>query len=252
MFDTFIKKLVMGPLYDSTEINVFLIDPPGPNYSDHVENRFVVQGSNVGILEKADAVIDIISQSKIAKHVINVMGGEIFNDGIGTHWFIQYSNFYERIRKACWALRVEFQINWVTDFIFVENREMVQWLMDKCGTKSKIATRYPFIGSGMSLNNRMVLQKNIELYKKHIDSITVVLDKPNINGLILGKDRFFNEVVYTGFPTNYGWHDPANIRSKALPAAQEIVEGVMAIEKKYPAMKRYHTTPKHILKLLLE
>jgi hypothetical protein len=250
MFDAFIKKLILGPLFGQTIIDVFLINSAGPNHSDKMENRFVVSGQAT-FAEKIEEVIGIIRNSSMKKHVVNFTGGEIFNEGIGTNYFLVYAHLYSQLLHVCMELDVELEVNWVTDMLFKENEEMVSWLLEKCPT-SKLCGRYSFIGSGLNLNKRLVLQNNIRNYKDHIRALAIVLDKPNINGLIEGKDRFFMESIYPEYQTYYDWHDPEQTRKKALPAAQEIVEAVMTIESKYPNMKRTHFTPKHILQLLLD
>jgi hypothetical protein len=189
------------------------------------------------IIEKAYKTVDFIFNSKLKKHTINVMGGEIFNDKIETSVFLDYYKFYEIIRKTCQDIGVEFQINWVTNLIFTENREMVDWLIEKTQEHAKISTSYDFAGRGLDINRQLIFRHNLNRYKKHIGVVGFVLTRPSIRKLIADKDKFFKEQLYGKFPLYFDWYVPGKTAGKNMPSEQETLDALRYVASNYPEIE---------------
>lgn len=188
-------------------------------------------------LGRAQHVVELIKQSASRKHVINVLGYEIFSDTIGVHLFFTYHRFFEIIRIACDALGVQFQVNWVTDMVFKENREMVSWLLEKTHGLSKLKTTYKFVGCGISLNDRMTFQNNMRIYKDRLDCVSVILNTPSIRKLLADNDKYFKNSLYGEYPLTYQLCSPGKMEKKLVPAEQEVQQTLAFIAEKYPKIQ---------------
>lgn len=236
MNNEILNEMLSSKVQDSTEIEHHLTEFCNLSCSFCHQDH----DSKVGldsIIEKAHKTVDFIFHSKKKKHTINVMGGEIFNDKIETNVFLDYYKFYEIIEKVCRDLKVEFQINWVTNLIFTENREMVDWLMEKTKAHAKISTSYDFAGRGLDINRSLVFKYNLDRYKEHIGVVGFVLTRPSIRKLLLDKDKFFKEQLYGNFPLYFDWYVPGKTASKNLPSDQETLDALRFVANNYPQIE---------------
>ncbi|BCM95112.1 putative radical SAM superfamily [Burkholderia phage FLC6] len=233
MNNDILNEMLSSKVQDSTEIEHHLFEYCNLNCSFCGQDH----DSKVGmesIIDKAHKTVDFIFHSKKKKHTINVMGGEIFNDKIETNVFLDYYKFYEIIEKVCRDLGVEFQINWVTNLIFTENREMVQWLMNKTKAHARISTSYDFAGRGLDINRSLVFKHNLNLFKEHIGVVGFVLTKPAIRKLLNSTDMFFQTVLYPNFPLYFDWYVPEKSSNKMMPSEQEMLDALLFVADKYP------------------
>ncbi|BDD79358.1 hypothetical protein [Burkholderia phage FLC8] len=233
MNNDILNEMLSSKVQDSTEIEHHLFEYCNLNCSFCGQDH----DSKVGmesIIEKAHKTVDFIFHSKKKKHTINVMGGEIFNDKIETNVFLDYYKFYEIIEKVCRDLGVEFQINWVTNLIFTENREMVDWLMHMTKEHAKISTSYDFAGRGLDINKHLIFTRNLERYKEHIGVVGFVLTKPAIRKLLNAKDMFFLKTLYPNFPLYFDWYVPEKSANKMMPSEQEMLDALLYVAEHYP------------------
>lgn len=231
--EKFLNAMLADKVQDSTEIEHHLFEFCNLNCSFCGQDHKSEVGMET-ILEKAHKTVDFIMKSEKKKHTINVMGGEIFNDKIDTKTFMDYYQFYEIIRKACQDLQVEFQINWVTNLVFSENREMVDWLLSKTKEHCKISTSYDFAGRGLNINRSLMFKANLARYKEYIGVVGFVLTSPAIRKLIANKDKFFKEVLYQDYPLYFDWYVPEKSAEKMMPTEPEVLEGLLYIAENYP------------------
>lgn len=231
--ESFLKAMLDDKIQESTEIEHHLFELCNLNCSFCGQDHKSTEGMET-ILEKAHKTVEFILKSRKKKHTINVMGGEIFNDLVDTKTFMDYYQFYDIIKKACQDLNVEFQINWVTNLVFAENREMVDWLMEKTSDHCKISTSYDFAGRGMNINRSLMFKTNLARYKKYIGVVGFVLTRPSIRKLIDNKDKFFTEVLYPNFPLYFDWYVPEKSAEKMMPSEQETLDGLLYLAENYP------------------
>lgn len=232
----FLQNVLASKLPESSEIEHHLFEFCNLNCSFCGQDHKSTVGMD-SIVDKAHQTVDFIMRSPLKMHTINVMGGEIFNDGIGVDVFLQYFEFYEIIRKACADLKVDFQINWVTNLVFKENREMVDLLLEKTAMHSRISTSYDFAGRGLNLNKKMLFEYNLLYYKKYIGVVGFVLTAPAIRKLIANKDRFFRDILYGNYPLYFDWYVPEKTAEKMMPSEQETLDGLLFIAENYPEVE---------------
>jgi sulfatase maturation enzyme AslB (radical SAM superfamily) len=234
--EDFLKNLLAAKLPESSEVEIHAFEFCNLNCSFCGQDHDSTVGMNT-IAEKAHQTVEFIMNSPLKKHTVNFMGGEIFNDAVGTEVFLQYLEFYEIIKEACRKMKVGFQINWVTNLIFTENREMVDWLMEKTGKHSKISTSYDFAGRGLNLNRRLMFEFNMARYKKYIGVVGFVFTAPAIRKLIAGKDKYFLDVLYPNYPLYFDWYVPEKSAAKMMPSEQEMLDGLLFLAERFPQVE---------------
>lgn len=234
--EQYLKEVLRDKVPESSEIEHHLFEFCNLNCSFCGQDHKSTDGMD-NIIEKAHQTVDFIMRSPLKMHTVNVMGGEIFNDKVDVSVFVQYHQFYEIIRKACEDLKVDFQINWVTNLVFRENAEMVDMLLEKTRKHSKISTSYDFAGRGLNLNNQLLFQRNLMRYRKYIGVVGFVFTAPSIRKMMLDKDPFFKEVLYPNFPLYFDWYVPEKAAEKMMPTEQQMLDGLVFLANNYPQVE---------------
>ena len=99
--------------------------------------------------------------------IVNVMGGEIFNDDLPVTIFKDYAKMFLVIQSTCERLNIQFRMNFVTNLIFNNTTSKhVDKLILNCGPRAFLSTSYDLSGRGLDLNRKMTLKKNLERYKR--------------------------------------------------------------------------------------
>lgn len=234
--EEFLKNVLQNKVPESSEVEIHAFEFCNLSCSFCGQDHKSTEGMDT-VVQKARQAVDFIMRSALKKHTINFMGGEIFNDKVGPEVFVQYHQFYEIIRKACEDLKVDFQINWVTNLIFRENTEMVDMLLEKTRKHSKISTSYDFAGRGLNLNNQLLFQRNLMRYRKYIGVVGFVFTAPSIRKMMLNKDKFFKEVLYPNFPLYFDWYVPEKAAEKMMPSEQQMLDGLVFLANNYPQVE---------------
>lgn len=232
--EQYLNQLLASKVQDSSEIEHHLFEKCNLNCAFCGQDHDSEVGMN-SIIDKAHQTVEFMIKSPLKKHTINVMGGEIFNDLIEYGTITDYFKFYEIIRKYCEDTNTEFRINFVTNLIFRENREIVDWLLEKTPAKNvMLSTSYDFAGRGLDINRSMIFQANLTRYKDRIGVVGFVLTRPAIRKLIANKDKFFKENLYGKYPLYFDWYVPEKSSEKMMPTEQEMLDGLLYVAEHYP------------------
>lgn len=230
--EKYLQNLLGDKVPKTTEVELHLFEFCNLACSFCGQDHDSTEGMNT-ILEKAQQVIDFIDSSPLNDHIVNVMGGEIFNDLIDDKIFLDYIEFYKMIRNYCLANNQTVRFNFVTNLIFNSNREQVNNLLHHCND-IHLSTSYDFAGRGLDINRMLTFKENLKLYKNRIGVVGFVLSKPSIRKLLRDEDKFFKEVLYPNFPLYFDWYVPENSSDKMLPSEREMLDALLFVARQYP------------------
>ena len=235
MNNDFLNNLLIKKRNENTEIEIHLFE-----YCN-LACRFCGQDHNskVGfdtIVYKSNDVIDFISRSPMSDHILNIMGGEVFNDLIPDELFNDYIEFATRIIDYCNANNQRITINWVTNLIYKKTDRVLN-LLEKLGSMGQevnLSTSYDFEGRGYAKMVNSLFAKNLELFSDYIYTIGFVLTSPSIKNLLKDDDPFF-KILYKKHTLYFDYYVPEETNCDVLmPSDQELLDAFLFTAKNYP------------------
>jgi radical SAM protein with 4Fe4S-binding SPASM domain len=187
------------------------------------------------ILDKVEPVQKFISNNFRKHHILNIMGGEIFNDELPDAILDQYKEFATRVNGSAQQQGHTCTFNWVTNLIFQKKERITRFFedLDVLGIPSNISTSYDFTGRKNSLWSLDTFKTNLELFKSRIFTVGFVLTKPAIESLIAGPDEFF-DYLYANYPVYFDYYVPENGANVLMPTDQNILDAFLYVSRKYP------------------
>lgn len=231
----FLKHVLKDKVPDSTEIELHLFEFCNLSCSFCGQDHDSTEGMNT-ITEKANQVIGFIQQSGMTSHIVNTMGGEIFNDLVPDETFDQYWEFYNLINGWCAEHNHRVRFNWVTNLVFQKSDRVLDLItrMRAVGNNAFISTSYDFAGRGFNLNRTLQYGRNLKIFGDWITVIGFVLTKPAIRKILFKEDRFFKEVLYNNYTLYFDYYVPELGADKMMPSEQEMLDCMVFIAENYP------------------
>jgi len=142
----FLKHVLKDKVPDSTEIELHLFEFCNLSCSFCGQDHDSEEGLNT-VSEKAKQVIDFMQKSGKTSHIVNSMGGEIFNDLVPDETLSQYWDFYTEINDWCINNNHKVRFNWVTNLIFQKSERVLDLItrMRDVSGNAYISTSYDFV-----------------------------------------------------------------------------------------------------------
>jgi len=187
------------------------------------------------VVLKADKALEFISKSTSKNHIVNIMGGEIFNDELSDDIFNDYLQFAKKINDYVVAKSETCVFNWVSNLIFAK-RERVQFFLNSLSAENiqwNISTSYDFTGRKNSLWKKEIFHFNLELFKERIYTIGFVLTKESVAALLKDDDEYFKH-LYLHYPLYFDFYVPENGANRLMPSDRDILDAYLFIAKNYP------------------
>ncbi len=223
---SYLNTLLKDKLPDSSEIEIHLFEFCNLSCAFCGQDHDSTVGmSRDSIMEKAALVNAFIKNNNTDSHIINIMGGEIFNDEISDDMFELYHEFYKAIYKP------NVRFNWVTNLVFNKNKRVKQFIDNH--PNSFISTSYDFSGRGMNLERSLLFETNLKVFKGDIKVIGFVLTRPAIKKILTKTDRLF-EHLYDNYHLYFDYYVPELSAEKMMPSEQQILDVMLFIADKYP------------------
>lgn len=231
----FLKHILKNKMPDSTEIELHLFEFCNLSCSFCGQDHDSTEGMNT-IVQKAQQVIDFMEQSGKNSHIVNSMGGEIFNDLVPDDVFDQYWQFYNIINDWCIVNQHQVRFNWVTNLIFQKSDRVKNLItkMRSIGNNAFISTSYDFAGRGLDINRTLQFDKNLKIFGDWITVIGFVMTKPAIKKILTKTDKFFTDNLYKNYTLYFDYYVPEASSKKMMPSEQEMLDCMMFIAKNYP------------------
>lgn len=230
--EDFLKNMLSDKVSEMSEIEIHLFEYCNLSCSFCGQDHKNKEGMD-SVVDKAKIVIDFMKKSTLKHHVVNIMGGEIFNDDITDKMFVDYNAFCIQVNYFAMQRGLTVRFNFVTNLIFTKNIENVQYLLMYV-ENSMISTSYDFSGRGLDINRMMTFKANLERFKDRIGVVGFVLTKPSIRKLLADKDKFFKETLYKNYPIYFDWYVPEATADKMMPSEQEMLDALLYLAEHYP------------------
>lgn len=234
MSESYLNTLLKSKLPDSSEIEIHFFELCNLKCQfcgqDHDAKEGIQQ-----ILDKVSPVVNFIRNNNKKSHILNLMGGELFNDDLPDQVFNDYLGFARQVASAAKSQDHTIHINWVSNLIF-KKRDRVIALLNALKSEeisSKISTSYDFTGRATSLWNREVFADNLLYFKKDIYTVGFVLTRPAINHLLENKDKFFDS-LYEHYPLYFDFYVPESSADYLMPSDEDILKYYLFVAKNYP------------------
>ena len=231
----YLKHVLKDKVNTSTEIELHLFEFCNLSCAFCGQDHNSVEGMNT-IVQKADKVIDFMKRSGLKSHIVNTMGGEIFNDLIEDKFFDAYFEFYKKINDWVNENGHKVRFNWVTNLIFNKYERVVDLIkkMRAIGENAFISTSYDFAGRGLTDTRTDIFKKNLEKFGDWITVIGFVLTKPAIRKILKDEDPYFKDVLYKKYTIYYDYYVPELSAEKLMPSEQEMLDCMLHVAKNYP------------------
>jgi MoaA/NifB/PqqE/SkfB family radical SAM enzyme len=231
----FLKHVLKDKVPDSTEIELHLFEFCNLSCSFCGQDHDSEEGLNT-VSEKAKQVIDFMQKSGKTSHIVNSMGGEIFNDLVPDETLSQYWDFYTEINDWCISNNHKVRFNWVTNLIFQKSERVLDLItrMRNVSGNAYISTSYDFAGRGLDINKTIQFDANLKKFGDWITVIGFVMTKPAIRKILTKTDKFFSENLYKNYTLYFDYYVPELRSDKNMPSEQEMLDCMLFIAKNYP------------------
>ena|SRR6056300_584119 len=230
MSKSYLNKALESKIPDSTEIELHLFEFCNLNCAFCGQDHDSTVGMNLeAAIDKAKECVKFINNSEKDSHIINIMGGEIFNDQVPDHMFDAYSKFHQYITENT-TDKVRF--NWVTNLIFGQYERVDKFI--RSHKDSYISTSYDFAGRGLNDFKANLFSINLERFSDIITVIGFVLTKPAIRKILRNQDEYF-KYLYKNYTLYFDYYVPElKSASKLLPSEQEMLDAMIHVAHNYP------------------
>lgn len=231
---SYLSQLLESKLPDASEVELHLFELCNLRCHFCGQDHEDTTGFDL-VLDKIPPVKEFIKNNYRTKHIINIMGGEIFNDDLPDSMFESYKILAVETNEYAKQLGHECTFNWVTNLIFKKYTRIEAFFnfLDEKGIKANISTSYDFVGRKNSLWNIDVFSKNLALLKDRVFTVGFVLTKTSIKHLLAKRDPFF-DVLYENYPLYFDYYVPENGANVLMPSDQDILDCYLYIAKNYP------------------
>lgn len=187
------------------------------------------------IADKIKPIQEFIEANHKKKHILNIMGGEIFNDKIQDSLFEEYFKLAVEVDRYAKKIGHECHFNWVTNLVYTKHERVRDFLtrLRNEGISTKLSTSYDFTGRKNKTWISDLFQKNIEIFREDIYTVGFVLTKPAIQFMMTEKDEYF-EHLYKHYPLYFDFYVPEAGAAVLMPSDDEILEAYRFVAKNYP------------------
>lgn len=231
---SYLSKLLNKKMPDSSEIELHLFELCNLRCHFCGQDHDDRTGFDL-ILNKIDPVKEFILKNPRTNHILNIMGGEVFNDELPDSMFESYKTLVLDIDAFAKTLGHTCSFNWVTNLIFKKSDRVLDFLnfLEEKGITINISTSYDFAGRKNSLWNLETFTQNLELLGSRIYTVGFVLTKTSIRHLLAKRDPYF-DVLYGKYPLYFDYYVPENGANILMPSDKEILGCYLFIAKNYP------------------
>lgn len=234
MQNNYLSLLLDRKLPDSSEIELHLFELCNLRCHFCGQDHEDKTGFNL-ILDKIKPVQDFIASNHKTRHILNIMGGEVFNDALPDSMLEDYIKLAVEINAFAKNLGHHCVFNWVTNLIFEKSHRIRSFILklESLGIETNISTSYDFAGRKNSLWNLETFKTNLEMFKDRVFTVGFVLTKTSINHLTTKGDLFF-DYLYQNYPLYFDYYVPENGANVLMPSDKDILDVYLYIAKNYP------------------
>jgi hypothetical protein len=169
---------------------------------------------------------------------ISIMGGELFQDKFGSDVWVLYKELIADLymeAKKWFSGRVS--VGASTNFLFSNDKPLevlINNLQSDYDIDFRLKTSYDM--KGRPFTQRLITNfvRNLSIFRKNTDSISVCLHKPNIHAMVKGEDSILKSISQ-GLELCFDWYIPDGKNdSKYFPSDEECKQVLLHLMKEYP------------------
>lgn len=188
------------------------------------------------VVDKAAIVNEMIDEDRRKTFVINVMGGEIFDDAIfDDKLTADYIEMCRRIHAHVNALNKTVRFNFVSNLV-TEQPERIETLLSTLraeGINATLTTSYDAKGR-FNRKQLEVFKSNMERLRGEITCVSMLLTKPVIANLIAGKDEYFDYLYKQGYYIYFDYYSPSEDHLVMGPSDKDLLRAFYFLVDNYP------------------
>jgi hypothetical protein len=220
---SYLSQLLEKKLPDSSEIELHLFELCNLRCHFCGQDHEDKTGFDL-IRSKINPVKEFIANNSKRSHILNIMGGEVFNDELPDSIFGDYFSLAVEVNDFALSLGHQCTFNWVTNLIFKKSERIQDFILglEARGVKTNISTSYDFAGRKNSLWNIDTFKKNLEMFKDRVFTVGFVLTKTSIDHLLTKEDPFF-DYLYARYPLYFDYYVPENGANTLMPSDRDLL-----------------------------
>lgn len=243
--DSILNHILKDKITDSAEIEIHFFEYCNLACAFCGQDHDSLVGMST-VLNKIERVCSFIDGSSMSSFVVNMMGGELFNDEINDSLFADYTEFALAVHSHAAAAGKTTIVNWVTNLVF-DNYQRVEQLISTLtllGVNVNISTSYDFAGRPLTDVKKETFFINLHRFKNHIYTIGFVLTKQAIKRIMQNKDEVF-EYLYANYPLYFDYYVPERLSQHMIPSDREHLDVFLYLAEHYPNVAPVSDWVKH-------
>ena len=232
--DEFLNKLLERKIPESSEVQLILFQHCNLKCNFCGQDHKNATGLDT-ITLKAEEIKKFMTGNLRKSHIINMMGGELFNDDLPQRVFDDYSRLLLDIHQFAMETEQKVYFNFATNLIFNARERVLDFVktMKSHGISCNMSTSYDFYGRKSKLWDEDLFKANIDYFQDHIKTINCVLTKPAIQLFTRTPDAYF-DYLYSKFDIFFEYYQPEANPQILMPSDKEILDAFLFLAKKYP------------------
>lgn len=226
-----IQDIIQNKVPDYAEIEIFFFEHCNLRcvhcFQDHLSKEGM---DRERILTKISLIEDFFKRTPKNEVILNVMGGELFQDDILEEFLPIYSEFISGVERLSQEYNKSCRFNFVTNLLATNHNLLKSWLDDH---GLKLSVSYDLSGR---FNSHQIetFKKNIEEYREYIGLICLVATKQNINLLLKSRDPYY-DYLYNNFDCYWDQLTPGpTVPTILVPTEKEYLNFLKHLIDYYP------------------
>lgn len=226
-----INELLANKAPDYAEVEVFMFEHCNLRcihcFQDHTAHEGMSEAS---IMEKADIIERFFERTPKQTVILNIMGGELFQDDLLDTYLPIYSKFIYRLQKAACLHSKQIRLNFVTNLLMTKHNVFINWL-EEHGLKLSVSYDH----SGRFNNDQYKLFKqNIDVYSKYVSLVCSVATAQNIKLVMQRSDPYF-DYLYGKFDFYWDQLTPGpTVPTSLVPSERQYLDFMLFLLEHYP------------------
>jgi sulfatase maturation enzyme AslB (radical SAM superfamily) len=226
-----IQNILSSKIPDYAEIEIFFFEQCDLRCVHCFQDHDSILGQDeFTIMSKVDLVEEFFKKTPKTIVIMNIMGGELFQDKLLDNFLPIYTKFINSINQLASKYNKIPKFNFITNLLTTNHDLFKSWLQSH---QLKLSVSYDLSGR-FNLNQLLQFKHNIEIYKDYIEMIGLVSTKHNIDLLMKGKDRYFN-YLYDNFNCYWDQLTPGpTVPAELVPSEMQYLQFLKFLIDHYP------------------
>jgi len=192
------------------------------------DHSSVIGASYEEITNKVKPIVEWINNNpRHQAYKIHLMGGELFQDRWIEEDFLSY--YQDLISLIDAQTKADIHFNFITNLVFQNRKPVIDFLNRN---NLKISISYDPSGR-FNKNDLEIFTRNIIYFQDHIEMVSLVATKQNIDRIKAGDQLF--EDLYSNYTCDFDHFLPSVSTSRIMmPSEKELFEFYQVLVNKYP------------------